>query len=174
MAWQVYDFFHPGGTSREMLNLAGPLPRKRWIADRKKYRVRHRIIPAYTDVRNADEKRRADEKTAEAYARWLAARDGIALPTGCKVRVEWSGVYSKFKTRNVHHWSGTKTQEAYLKRIRAVSWGKDHEVFNTRKDGRRGAWLYNEFRAELTIEIPHWDFEPAPPIEEIISEGIAA
>lgn len=87
-----------------------------------------------------------NEGRALQYAKWLAARDGVELPK-LKTKCVWSGVYR-----------GARWQ----RRIRAVEWGRDEDVYNTRKDGRRGAWLYTRFVPELTIEIPNWDFDPEP------------
>jgi hypothetical protein len=88
------------------------------------------------------------EQAAIAYARWLAARDGIALPTS-RPRVEWSGV----NTLRGSKW-------IFERRIRAVSWGREESVFNKRKDGRRGAWSHNAFVADVTVPIPNWDWAP--------------
>jgi hypothetical protein len=104
--------------------------------------------------------KRYNEVRAIAYAKWLAERDGIELPK-MECRVVWSGFVSGSKTRKRTRWDGSvEVNKAWCNRISAVEWGREHEVYNTLKNGRRGAWLYNEFRAELTIEIPHWDFEP--------------
>jgi hypothetical protein len=86
------------------------------------------------------------EQAAIAYARWLAARDGIALPTS-RPRVEWSSVFNPETNKNE-------------RRIRAVSWGREESVFNTRKDGRRGAWSHNAFVADVTVVIPNWSWQP--------------
>jgi hypothetical protein len=84
--------------------------------------------------------------TAINYARWLAARDGIALPTS-KPRVDWSWVYIQATGKNE-------------RRIRGVSWGHEKDVYNTRKDGRRGAWSHRIFVADVTVAIPNWDWRP--------------
>lgn len=168
MTWKVYNAFLPYG-SRDGKAL-GPLPCKRWIPDGKRYKIKHKV----TEPECSLDATQYNAAQALKYARWLAARDGVTIPAGLKSKVVWSGVTSATKTRNVHHWNGTRTQAAYLKRVQAVAWGRDHEVYNTRKDGRRGAWLYNEFRAELTIEIPNWDWEPTEPVEQFELEELAA
>lgn len=166
MAWQVYDTFE-GSWSRTS-TIYGPLPCKRWVPDGKPYRLKHKITPAYRDMRDAEQKRATDERRAIQYARWLAARDGKAIPALPVCRVQWDGIYSATETRTIVSGYPKRPQAiaAYLKRIRAVEWGWDEKVYNTRKDGTRGAYLCTEFRAEFTIEIPHWDWEPAAPIEE--------
>lgn len=168
MTWKVYNAFFAWG-SRDK-DVQGPMPCKRWIPDGKRYKVRHKVTVPASELDSTD----YNAAQAVKYALWLAARDGVVIPAGLTRRVVWSGIYSATKTRNVHHWNGTQTQAAYLKRVRAVEWGREHEVYNTRKDGKRGAWLYNEFRAELTIEIPNWDWEPKEPVEEIELEAMAA
>jgi hypothetical protein len=85
-------------------------------------------------------------QTAIDYARWLATRDGIALPTS-RPRVEWSSVFNPETGKNE-------------RRIRAVSWGHETQVYNKRKDGRRGAWSHTAFVAEVSIVIPHWSWQP--------------
>lgn len=164
MAWKVYGFMEGGLAGN---NQFGPLPLKRWIRDipHKRHKVRHKVTPAH--VKPAGLNDSTDERHAESYARWLAQRDGIDIAHGLTCRVEWSGIYSATKTRNVRHWNGTKAQAAYLKRVRAVAWGRKHERYNERKDGKRGAWTHNEFVAEVTIELPNWDWEPAEPVLEI-------
>lgn len=61
----------------------------------------------------------------------------------------------------------------HCRRVQAVEWGHDEEVYNTRKDGRQGAYIYTKFVAELRIEIPNWDFDPRQPVEEIDLEMAA-
>jgi hypothetical protein len=102
-------------------------------------------------------------QAAIAYAMWLAKRDGITIPTDCeKPRAVWSGV-NKLR--------GSKW--IFERRIRAVSWGHEKDVYNTRKNGKRGAFLYRAFEAELTIELPHWDWQPEVFDESVILEDAA-
>jgi hypothetical protein len=115
-----------------------------------------------------------DAEIAEKYARWLAARDGVSIPHG-KIRVDWRHVYGEHRTRPVKKWDGTiRPQQIAERRACAVEWGHEEEVYNTRKDGKRGAWLYNQFVADLRIEIPNWDFDPAEPTEELLPSAVAA
>ena len=96
------------------------------------------------------------ERTAIAYAKWIAARDGIVIPPptwGLKPRAIWSGVYSKTR-------KGKRGYAVFERRIRAVEWGREEDVYNTRKDGRQGAWSHKAWVSELTIELPHWDWQP--------------
>lgn len=111
------------------------------------------------------DKNRYNELAAMRYARWLLVREGKEVPV-LECRVEWGGVYSLHKTRQHKCWNGeTAKREIYCRRVRAVIWGrKKTPVYNTRKDGRRGAWSHDTFEIEMRVVIPHWDFEH-PPIE---------
>jgi hypothetical protein len=88
---------------------------------------------------------------AIAYATWLAQRDGIELPKGyrIKARVDWSGVYEG---------------NTYRRRVQGVEWGTEYkeEKYNTRKNGRRGAYTHTvtNFDVALRIEIPNWNWMP--------------
>lgn len=113
------------------------------------------------------------ERKAQEYARWLAQRDGITLPSGL-IRVEWGHHTSTWRRKNQHFWNGTREVAATERRIRAVEWGREVAVYNERKDRRRGAWLYNRFDVDVRIEIPNWDFDPPPPVEEIIEDAAIA
>lgn len=166
MTWKVYGCLNFSTGYSRRGEIYGPLPCKRWVPDGKKYRVRHRVRAAYVSALDKDARRKRDERRALEYARWIARRDGLTIPA-LKTKVIWCGIYSAHETRNVRHWSGVKTQAAHFDRIRAVAWGCDHRVYNIRKDGSRGAYLYTEFRPEFTIELPHWDWEPAEPVETI-------
>ena len=105
------------------------------------------------------------ERVAVNYAQWLAARDGIVIPKS-KLRVEWSGVYNEFKKRKQPYRNGRRA--TYERRIQAVTWGYKKPIYSERKAGRQGAWI-DEWVIELRIELPHWDFVPAPPTEELLS-----
>lgn len=159
MAWQFVGFMHP--LDRDV---AGPLPCKRWIRVRgEKYKMTYRprkYAPARGD--GTTEKYNADR--AEFYARWLAARDGVKLPVGLKVRAVWSGFYSAYRKARRRSWAGVREVPVYCKRVCAVEWGREEARYATRKDGRRGAWTHNAWVSEVRIEIPHWDFEH-PPVE---------
>ena len=109
------------------------------------------------------DKKSYNEGRAIAYAEWIAKRDGIQISNG-KIRCAWSGFYSAWSKRNQRFYGGAKEVELYCHRICAVEWGHEEEVYNVRKDGRRGAWSHNQWVAESRIDIPHWDFEH-PPLE---------
>jgi hypothetical protein len=66
------------------------------------------------------------------------------------INIFWSGVYKKRKTG----------RPIYERRIRAVRWGRDEEVYNTRKDGRRGAWRFTQFVVDFEFPLPNWDWQP--------------
>lgn len=138
--------------------------------------VKRRKPKAGTFMRR-DRSDKGAEAQAITYALWLATRDGIELPTHReKPRVSWAGVYSKTRTRRLPAtaWCpDPKPQAIYERRICAVEWGHEEERFNTRKDGKRGAWTHNEFVPVLRIEIPHWDWQPDAPIEQS-DEALAA
>ena len=86
MAWQFYGFMHPdfnryvgirGGGQPH-----GPLPKKRWVAtagDPKRHKVKGRTSKATMTARHRSSDSAMEDKAVQ-YARWLAARDGIALP----------------------------------------------------------------------------------------------
>lgn len=99
-----------------------------------------------------------NEERAIAYAKWLAARDGVTVPKdyASKPRIVWSGVYEG---------------QTYRKRIQAVEWGNrwEERIYNTRKDGRRGAYSHTikHFDVALRIEIPHWDWLPVEPTHTV-------
>lgn len=163
--WKVTGYIHPRGSDQY-----GPLPAKTWVGDGTRYKLKHKVSrPVHADC-TADE---YNEGKAKAYVRWLANRDGITIPA-LKQRVIWSGFYSATKTRNVKHYNGVRTQPAFMKRIEAVEWGHKEPVYNTRKDGRRGAYLYSNWICELRIDIPHWDWEPAEPAFEQLDWAQAA
>lgn len=71
------------------------------------------------------------EEAAEGYARWLANRDGIAIPPGARAFMDWAvpeGLTKKDK------------------RVRAVDF--------------RGGWYgspQGRKQAQWTVTIPHWD-----------------
>lgn len=94
------------------------------------------------------------ERQAITYARWLAARDGIELPTyHDQPRALWSGVESKLRR-------ASNGRFCFEPRIRAVAWGHDEAIFNVRKDGRRGAWCGKRFESAFEMPLPHWDWRP--------------
>ena len=87
----------------------------------------------------------------------------------------WSGVYSATRMHTTKKWDGSKhVAGVYEKRAAAVEWGRERPVYNTRRDGKQGAWLYDEFVATFRIDLPNWDFNPEAPIEVIEAERQAA
>ncbi len=162
--WQVHGHINASGYSRAAGGeVYGPLPRKRWVgphSSKKPNKLSYRW--RYTASGTADE---YNEKLASRYVQYLAARDGLKIPS-LKSRVVWSGFYSAWRTRNVRSYSGASNQPVYCRRVQAIEWGHEEERYNERKDGRRGAWTHNEFVPEFRIDIPHWDFEHPEPVEE--------
>lgn len=93
MAWKVYGFMegqdgNPRFKSRGA-TVYGPLPRKRWIAmpGEKRPRAKKVTMGSTRGTFDRDEQAR---KGIE-YARWLASRDGIALPEGSACAI-WADV----------------------------------------------------------------------------------
>jgi hypothetical protein len=129
----------------------------------ERYRRRKPHIPAWRPPHNWA------EQQAIEYARWLAARDGIVLPTGKEVKIwiDWQTVESKTKKTSRRRWDGSVIEQPALERRAAsVAWGHDEP----RKMPGRYGWRYNEFVCDVRIDIPHWDFDPDPPVEETIAE----
>ena len=134
--------------------------------------------PKYKTTYPAERRTDAEwEETALTYARWLAAKRGIevpqaglrgprsygySMPTGVTYAcVQWADVYEGRTRKRTRKWSGEVVYvQIATRRIRAVQWGYERGVYNTRKNGKQGAWLYNEFVPELEIELPHWDWVP--------------
>lgn len=118
-----------------------------------------------------DAAKELNEWHAVEYVNWIAKRDGLTIPLCPVQKIIWSGIYSAHETHTHRRYDGTLVKSPrYLHRIQAVAWGHNEEIYNTRKNGQRGAYLYTSFVEEFRIEIPHWDFEPAPAIEETISD----
>src|SRR5258708_4271179 len=95
MAWKVYGFMegqdgNPRFKSRGA-TVYGPLPRKRWVRDipHKRHKVKHKATNGST--RSTFDRDEQARKGIE-YARWLAARDGVALPDG-SVCACWASIY---------------------------------------------------------------------------------
>lgn len=107
-------------------------------------RLRFRVTKTTGNTNSIHDRNKA---RAIEYAKWLAARDGLELPNSPKIRF---CIYSG-----------------------QVQWGREEDVYNTRKDGRRGAWQGKCFEAEFTIQIPHWGWTPAEPVEEILESEAA-
>jgi hypothetical protein len=86
MAWKVYGFMegqdgNPRFKSRGA-TVYGPLPRKRWVPTKGDKKRRIAVTNAFkvAPFDKDDQARKGIE-----YARWLAARDGVALPDGSVV-----------------------------------------------------------------------------------------
>lgn len=160
MAWKVYDVYETRSGA-----IYGPLPCKRWLPVKgARYKVKHKVTNGFKASGTADE---YNAGRARAYAEWLARRDGITIPKGLKCRVEWSVFYHPTKKRLAKGWNGPVEREVYCKRIQAVTWGREEQRYNSRKEGRRAAYSYTVFVEELRIEIPNWDWCPAEPVETL-------
>ena len=161
MAWLFYgdmNALSPYRTYQSPYCQQGPLPMKRWRygpGERgKKHRFAYRASSKVARVDKSDE---AWLATAIEYAKWIAKRDGIDLPapgTYRKTRADWSGAYSTTR-------KASNGGFVYERRIRAVQWGDEVERFNTRKDGRRGAFIGKEQVTYFEIVLPNWDWQPA-------------
>lgn len=158
MAWQVYGAFpSPDYYPRHHKGYAGlgPLPCKRWVKrpGEPPYKLAYRWRP-YEAPNNIESRAAYNGNQALKYVEWLAARDGIKIPTCASLPIT----------------DGVMISNKYEPRVRGVSWGHEEPVYATRKDGRRGAFLYKEWIETFRIEIPHWDFVH-PPIEQCDQSG---
>ncbi len=111
------------------------------IEPASKYRLSRRRMPRpVTYSRDA-----VPERIAVEYARWLAKRDGIGMPThpATPVKCEWSGVESRTRT-NQHG------NPVFERRIVAVCFGL------------------------VRVPIPNWDWQPDEPVEDIIPDTAEA
>jgi hypothetical protein len=97
---------------------------------------------------NLDDKAK---RIAVTYTKWLAKRDGIAIPNHNETQVNWSGVYVP----------DTKGREVYRQRARSVVFGNRRTEWRYVKNGRR-SYGYSEevFEPLLSIPIPNWDYVP--------------
>ncbi|PDT77196.1 hypothetical protein [Bradyrhizobium sp. C9] len=148
MAWQFYDFFvHP--------TIHGPMPEKRWIpaANDKPHKVRRssKVTRTAGGV-SADD---LNERHAIEYARWLARRDNADIPSGTSPLIIWDGV--------------TDAAGKWRKRARAVEFGTRR---TTHTGYGRNACTTHHWDVAARIEIPHWDWQPAEPVEEITPEAV--
>lgn len=152
--WLVTDAFPaPDYYPRSHTGYAGtgPLPCKRWVPHRddpKRPKLAYHWKPCSAPV-NRETVLDYNTQQARKYIAWIAKRDGISLPHG------------EPRAINASVMIGNK----YCPRIRGIAWGYDEEIYNTRKDGRRGAFLYKQWVETSRIEIPNWDFVH-PPIEQ--------
>jgi hypothetical protein len=145
----------------------GPLPCKVWTGGTQK---RWRKIKPHVPPTSRDRDATRGERHAIEYAEWLCKRDGREVPSHCHhTHIVWNSVEVGTHERK-RKWGGTQTVIVTEPRVEAVEWGHMREVYNERKDGRRGAWLYNEFVAEFRVDFPNWDFNPAEPQEEIVDD----
>jgi hypothetical protein len=144
MAWKVYGAMHGRDAQTGFPIVYGPLPRKRWVpapGDRK-HRVKRGAAGSVTGRASVKE---YTAERAEIYARWLAQRDGVAIPNDYdKVAAVWSSV-------------GVPGKPRPEPRVCAVTWTK-HEW--SARDGHTTTEL-------LRIAIPNWDWVPFMTEEQI-------
>jgi hypothetical protein len=155
MTWHVYNAFLPNAYIRGKGELQGPMPCKRWVPVKgERYKVKHKVTNGSAKVGSAQE---YTEQRACLYAEWLAQRDGLTIPEGCKAVPVWDFFYSATKTDK-------RGNEAMVRRVRAVHWRKSN---GHHANGR-------EAQATLLIvDIPHWDWEPSEPVysEDLFAEA---
>ena len=91
MAWKVYGCMHgrdKGGKADPAIY--GPLPVKVWVKRPGEKRPRVKKAKVKAESRGRFDKDDQDRKAVQ-YARWLAARDGVALPEG-SITTVWAEV----------------------------------------------------------------------------------
>jgi hypothetical protein len=143
MAWKVFGFMNGRDKSGKIPAIFGPLPCKRWIDAGEKTPKVKAAKPAFGKgvFDKADQERKAVE-----YARWLARRDGKALPEGSACAI-WATVT-------------IPNQRKLENRVSAV-------MFHAK---RENAVAYKAaYVASERIDIPNWDFVPSEPVEEMVS-----
>lgn len=123
------------------------------FADGKKWRRQPRWL---SPQMSPDDK--ACERRAILYAEWLARRDGITLPELTTRRAIWSGVPSAMRSRG-----GRPIHE---RRIYAISFGREEDLYRIKKNGKRGARLGKTWAEESRFDLPNWDFNPVLPVDE--------
>jgi len=166
--WKVIGAMEGTDEYGRMPAIYGPLPCKVWTGP---HAVKGRKIkPHVPSLRpDRDTARKIDERRAHEYAEWLCRRDGREIPDCRTSRCVWNSVEIGEHQRK-RRWGGSQTVIVSSHRIQAVEYGHMREVHNTRKDGKQGAWLYNEFVAEFRVDLPNWDFNPTEPQEEIVDD----
>ncbi|WP_315743125.1 hypothetical protein [Bradyrhizobium sp. SZCCHNR1075] len=159
MAWQFIGFMNgrdevkgtyrkgtiKGGTPA----IYGPLPIKRWIKriGERKWRMTYRPSKLVTAAKDGLRAKEVTSRMAGEYAQWLAKRNGITIPADAVPQVVWSQV-------------GNDPKDV---RVSAVNY---HEKGH-------GRWGHST-KHILTIDIPHWDWTPADPIEETLQSDLLA
>jgi len=122
----------------------GPMPRKVWIADGKRQRISRKPT---NGLKSAESPLDYNTRRAALYARWLAARDGVALPDDAIASVAFDTLHVNGKrerrAREVHFFENTSTR-----------------------------WSSQRGKLIATIAIPHWDWTPAEPVEELIEDDV--
>ncbi len=148
MAWQFFGTIEPGTATRGTPNvplrevgkpLYGPFPRKRWVAVKgERYRLQYKTPKVRCYAPSADAQ-------AEAYARWLAARDGVAIPADAVAHICMSSVPVPYR----------KTPEPRPFKVQFFA-----AVADRYGETKLGAEL-------AAIDLPNWDFVAAPAVEEV-------
>jgi hypothetical protein len=143
--------WHPAGKPCYIFTPDKPKATK----SRKRYKIVNfpsagKMERGYTDWRVVDDQR------SEAYARWLAARDGIELPDNAQASVNYEQLII----------DGRK-----VKRTKDVTFGQKNKHFN-----KYGLVSYHldVTKPMVTINIPHWDFVEKLVVEIIESMELAA
>jgi hypothetical protein len=141
MAWKIVGAMHAASDpTRHNKVQFGPHPVKVWVRDGKRHKMDYKVPTRVTCPEGKT--REVTETRAVQYALWLAKRDGTIIPTNtAKAMPVWATVTTK--AGKLEH------------RVSAVCW---HTLGNGRPVGA----------AVARIEIPHWDWEPEMPTEEII------
>lgn len=159
MAWQFYGFI-------EHYGIHGPLPRKRWLARKGE---RYKLTRKSPGPRPCSP---AADAQAEAYARWLAARDGVAIPEGLAARIVTGSFESKHRTRKRKFSGGVREVPFTEERPRAVQFCPVVEP--SRRSYYRGVGSEAVFgEAVVTVALPNWDFDPAEPAGETLSIALS-
>jgi len=138
----------PGATRTTYVEVYGPHPRKLWVGPHrvKGYRPHKPTLgprPSGPTV----------AYQAEVYARWLAARDSVAIPEDCVAKIITTELVSEHRVTP----SGRPKRE---ERVTSVA-------FHKARESRHGT-IEHATESTVTIYLPNWDFDPREPVEEIV------
>jgi hypothetical protein len=153
MAWIVYDAM-PGRTTGKT-TVFGPLPMKRWVKMPGEKRPRKVKAQKPGPQRSADDALTINARHAIEYARWLAARDLKTIPKAVTEIDRYRhprGATPRFKVEDYD------APGAALWRWLDIPGGKRERRFHS---------VVFKGTETLEIDIPHWDFIPADPVETI-------